>query len=48
MPREVEALLAKVFPHGPSAIAIQRVIHDVGSFAEDQAEIVEAAMRNVE
>ena len=45
VPREVESLLSKVFPQGPSATAIQRVIHDVGSFAEDHAERVEAAMR---
>ena len=45
VPREVEALLGKVFAHGPSTTAIQRVIHDVGSFAEDQTDRVEAAMR---
>lgn len=38
VPKEVEALLGKALPHGPSATAVQRVIRDVGGFAEDHEE----------
>ena len=41
VPREVETLLGMILPQGPSATAIQRVIHDVGSFAEERHDVIE-------
>lgn len=43
--REVETLLRKLLPHGPSATAIQHVIQHVGKFAEQEEPAVETAMR---
>lgn len=40
-PAEVECLLGKALPDGPSAKAISRVIKDVGTFFEENAEAVE-------
>lgn len=40
-PSEVECLLGMVLPDGPSAKAISRVIKDVGTFFEEDAEAVE-------
>lgn len=42
---EVRRLLAKMLPETPSVKAIQRVIEDVGDFADEQEEVVEAAIR---
>jgi len=42
---EVRQLVAKILPESPSVKAIQRVIEDVGDFAEEQEEVVEAAIR---
>jgi len=47
VPKEVEALLGKALPHGPSATAVQRVLSDVGRFAETHDDEIEAVM-NVE
>jgi hypothetical protein len=47
VPKEVETLLGKALPHGPSATAVQRVLKDVGSFAEAHDDAIEAVM-NVE
>jgi len=44
VPREVETLLGKVLPQGPSSTAIQRVMRNAGGFAEEHEERVEAAM----
>lgn len=45
VPSEVETFLGKALPRGPSATAIQRVIRDVGTFAEQHEQIVESVMR---
>jgi len=45
VPREVEALMEKVLPYAPSATAIQRVMKQVGGFAEKNADQVEEAIR---
>lgn len=45
VPREVETFLKKVLPQGPSATAIQKVIKDVGGFAEENQDLVEEGMR---
>jgi hypothetical protein len=47
VPKEVETLLGKALPHGPSATAVQRVLRDVGGFAEAHDDAIEAVM-NVE
>ena len=44
VPKEVEVLLGKALPHGPSATAVQRVIRDVGGFAEVHDEQIETVM----
>ena len=44
VPREVERLLGKILPAGPSAKAVQRVINDVGDFAEKQEAEIESAI----
>ena len=44
VPREVETLLGKALPQGPSATAIHRVVHDVGGFVEAHETQVEDAM----
>jgi len=44
VPKEVETLLGKALPHGPSATAVQRVLRDVGAFAEAHDEEIEAVM----
>lgn len=45
VPREVEALLGKALPQGPSTTAISRVIADVGEFAEAHEEAIEKSIR---
>lgn len=45
VPREVEALMEKVLPHAPSATAIQKVMRQVGGFAEENADQIEEAIR---
>ena len=47
VPKEVETLLGKALPHGPSPTAVQRVLRDVGGFAEVHDDEIEAVM-NVE
>jgi Uncharacterised protein family (UPF0236) len=44
-PNEVEKILARLLPEAPSAKAIQRVIEDVGGFAEADADEVAAAIQ---
>ena len=44
VPREVERLLGKILPAGPSAKAVQRVIRDVGTFAEKREIEIESAI----
>lgn len=45
VPNEVMKLFAKMLPDAPSVKAIQRVIEDVGEYAEGNADEVERAMR---
>lgn len=44
VPREVERLLGRILPAGPSAKAVQRVISDVGVFAEKKETEIESAI----
>lgn len=44
VPREVETLLGKALPHGPSATAVSRVVGDMGRFVEHHEEQIEQAM----
>ncbi len=44
VPREVETLLGKALPHGPSTTAIGRVVREVGRFVEGHEEEIERAM----
>lgn len=46
VPREVETLLGKVLPRGPSATAIQRVVKDVGRYAEAHGQQIENAQHS--
>jgi len=43
--REVEQLLGKALPEGPSATTVQRVVRDVGNELQRHEETVEAAVR---
>ncbi|MFO0981513.1 MAG: ISKra4 family transposase [Planctomycetota bacterium] len=44
VPREVETLLGKLLPHGPSATAIQHVLQDVAGFAEREEALIESTI----
>jgi hypothetical protein len=44
VPREVETLLGKLLPHGPSATAIQHVVQDVAEFAERDEVLIESTI----
>lgn len=44
VPREVETLLGKALPQGPSATAIGRVVADVGGFVESHEDEIEQAL----
>lgn len=44
VPREVQTLLGKALPQGPSATAIGRVVADVGRFVESHEDEIETAM----
>ncbi len=43
--REVEQLLGKALPEGPSATAVQRVVHDVGDVLHEHEASVESRVR---
>lgn len=45
VPREIETLMRKLLPQGPSATAIQEVIREVGTFANDFEPELEDAMK---
>jgi hypothetical protein len=45
VPREIEDLLSKILPAAPSATAIQKVIKQVGSFAEANFERIEEVIQ---
>jgi hypothetical protein len=44
VPREVETLLGKVLPHGPSATAVQHVLQHAAKFADREESLIEATI----